>query len=607
MRNIKARFNSVIAYLIFAATAAPMLLISWRRWPDILIDFGRELYVPWQISNGAVLYRDIAYLNGPLASCVNAILFKIFGVSLTTLVFFNIFLIVLLTVLIYKIFNIIADKMTALAAGIAFLTLFAFSQYVITGNYNFVCPYSHDLTQGIVLSFIALYVFALYVKSKKMGWLSLMGLLVGLIFLTKMEVFLAIALALSSGIAAFFITERMPLSRIVQSITLMCGVAVLPLFFFSALFLLHMPLRDIFSAFTTSYSASFNPEISSNLFYRAIMGLDTPKLNIIKFAYSSIWYIVVVTTLGAIGIIMARVQGRISRIFSSLAGILLIFVLPLFLIDTSTWLDYGLRGLPLAMTLLLGYAIYSIYVTRCIKQCQELPRLLVLLSLTLFGLVLLLKIFLNVHIYHYGFALAMPATLLLVMIFSYLVPALFEKVAGSSIFLRYAGMALVAAFILAHIAQIGHMYSFKTYPVGSGKDLILTYRTEVSPKGAVLNSALNKIKEEVKNGSSLSVMPEGAMLNYLLRIKNPTPYIMVMPPEVRFFGQGRILKAFDESAPDYVVIIDHDISEYGFNAFGNDYGSAIQEWVNKNYASKIFIRSPQSSDKKFGMVLLKKK
>ena len=59
---------------------------SWRKWPDPLIDFGRELYVPWQITEGRVLYRDIESLFRPLFPYVNALWFRLFGVSLTTLV-----------------------------------------------------------------------------------------------------------------------------------------------------------------------------------------------------------------------------------------------------------------------------------------------------------------------------------------------------------------------------------------------------------------------------------------------------------------------------------------------------------------------------------------
>ena len=46
--------------------------MSWRKWPDPLIDFGRELYLPWRLANGAVLYRDVDDFYGPLSQYLNA-------------------------------------------------------------------------------------------------------------------------------------------------------------------------------------------------------------------------------------------------------------------------------------------------------------------------------------------------------------------------------------------------------------------------------------------------------------------------------------------------------------------------------------------------------
>ena len=47
--------------------AAAMAAWSWRTWPDVFIDFGREAYVAWRLSEGDVLHRDIVYVSGPLS------------------------------------------------------------------------------------------------------------------------------------------------------------------------------------------------------------------------------------------------------------------------------------------------------------------------------------------------------------------------------------------------------------------------------------------------------------------------------------------------------------------------------------------------------------
>src|SRR5580698_1426291 len=42
---------------VFAAETA----LTWRKWSNITGDLGLDLYVPWRLSHGAVLYRDLFF------------------------------------------------------------------------------------------------------------------------------------------------------------------------------------------------------------------------------------------------------------------------------------------------------------------------------------------------------------------------------------------------------------------------------------------------------------------------------------------------------------------------------------------------------------------
>lgn len=62
----KRNYSTLPKHAVFLLSLTAILLFfSWRKWPDPLIDFGRELYVPWQLSLGKTLYLDISYFNGP--------------------------------------------------------------------------------------------------------------------------------------------------------------------------------------------------------------------------------------------------------------------------------------------------------------------------------------------------------------------------------------------------------------------------------------------------------------------------------------------------------------------------------------------------------------
>lgn len=104
------QFPDWAGWLLIFATGALMAYWTWGAWPDVVIDFGRELYVAWRLTEGDVLYRDLAYFNGPLSPYINMIWFRLFGVGLRTLVLCNLFLLACFVVLLYQMLNDISDR-----------------------------------------------------------------------------------------------------------------------------------------------------------------------------------------------------------------------------------------------------------------------------------------------------------------------------------------------------------------------------------------------------------------------------------------------------------------------------------------------------------------
>src|SRR5688500_2700551 len=92
------------------ALGAAMLLWPWGTWPDVLVDFGYALYVPWRLAQGDILYADQAYATGPLSPYFNALLFRVIGVGLRTLVLANLTLLVVLVVLLYRLLRRLASR-----------------------------------------------------------------------------------------------------------------------------------------------------------------------------------------------------------------------------------------------------------------------------------------------------------------------------------------------------------------------------------------------------------------------------------------------------------------------------------------------------------------
>ena len=104
-----------------------LLVLSWRKWPDALIDFGRELYLPWRLSEGAVLYRDMDANYGPLSHWFNAIIFRTTGVGFMHLVWTNLVIYFAILALVYRGLRIGWGRLAALAGSFAFVMEFSFN------------------------------------------------------------------------------------------------------------------------------------------------------------------------------------------------------------------------------------------------------------------------------------------------------------------------------------------------------------------------------------------------------------------------------------------------------------------------------------------------
>src|SRR5271166_1489126 len=73
------------AAAVLSLLLAYFLRVSWRRWPDPIIDSGPQWYAAWRISLGESLAQEAAWNYGPLSAYLNGLLFRIFGASLNVL------------------------------------------------------------------------------------------------------------------------------------------------------------------------------------------------------------------------------------------------------------------------------------------------------------------------------------------------------------------------------------------------------------------------------------------------------------------------------------------------------------------------------------------
>jgi hypothetical protein len=573
------------------AAAAAMLANSWGKWPDVLVDFGRELYVPWVLSQGRVLYRDVMYFNGPLSPYLNSLWFDFFGPSLWTLVWANLTILALLTLLIYRVLRSAGSRISAFAALALFFLVFAFSQLVRLGNYNYVCPYSHEATHGMLFAWAALAALSSHARSQQPRWLAGAGVATGLVFLTKPEIFAATALAAAISLLLWARAIRPGARGAIRAIGLFAAACALPSLVSFLGLSTAMPWKEAGIGTLGGWWYVADGRISGLPFYRDRMGIDAPLYNLNRMIEAGGVYAAVLVPAAALALIARRrrlaiVAGTIVAAAVVLAAWLLRADLP--------W--YGL-GRPMPVFLLAASVVFAWLSSRRPNEKHDAA-----LVLAVFALGLLAKIFLNARFYHYGFVLAMPAALVLVLALLDWIPGLLERARGRKGVFLAGAVSLLGVIAVWHVNHSVALYARKDFPIGRGRDRFL-----VGERGRMVGEAVDWLETNTRPEDTVVVLPEGAMINFVTRRENPTSIVSLMPPEWLMFGEERFLEALRADPPDYVVLAHKNTSEYGYRFFGVDYGRSVAQWLNEGYAAVRSFGAVPFREDRFGILIARRK
>ena len=553
--------------LLLAAWAAALLHWTWLTWPNVLIDFGRELYVAWQLSEGARLYADVEHLNGPLSPYWNALVLRVLGVGIRSIAAANLAAGAVIVALLYRILARIGDPGSATFACAVFLVLFGFGDFNGVGNYNYVTPYSHELTHGLLLGLAGIACLDLWVRGRRTGWLAAAGLALGLAFLTKPEIFAASACALAAGLAA----APSPRGR---SLFVLLAAAALPPLLALVLLAVRMPLGVAVDGMLGAWTGALRPGVAGLSFYRAAMGADRLDASLLRMAG---WALCLAVLLGAAAWLGRRLAPTPRRARAAAVAILCaVPVLGVGLRDRIPWADVAV-AYPVALAALL------VTLLRRRPKDGETARWALKLVFLVFSSALLGKIILNAHLGHYGFVLAAPATCALIVAGLAWAPRALERAGADGAPLRALVLGLVVALALVYGNATRTQVAAKGFLVRAGGDALRTQ----GMFGRHVDRALRDLEVRLADGDTLLVLPDGAMLNFLLRRRNPSPYVNFMPPEVMIFGEERILAAFEASPPDAVLLVHRDTGEYGARFFGTDYGQQLMAFVRRNYETAM--------------------
>ncbi|MBM3991920.1 MAG: hypothetical protein FJ298_13050 [Planctomycetes bacterium] len=564
----------------FASLACAFVALmawTWGTWPDALVDFGRELYVPWRMSEGALLHRDLAWFNGPLSPHFNALLFELFGVGLSTLVWANAALFAGSLALLHFVLRRAASADAATVACAVVIATCGFGQQVGIGNYNQLAPYSHEATHGLLLALASLALLTAWSGRGSVVLVLAAGFTTGLAFLTKPETFVA---ALVGSLVALVLASRnarFPILRALVTFALGALSAVL------LSWCLQIPAHGSDAAWRSTLGAW--PRLASSTvseleFYRRGMGVDAPLANLGRMFAWALGALALIGLGIGVGTLVARKVGERSGALASALASAAVLALAWPMLPASQ----AARPWPLVALATLAHASWS-----TLRQ-RGADRRPVLAGFAALSLALLAKMLLNARLVQYGFTLALPGTALVAVVAWDHLPALLARRSISPRVTRAAGAILLVGLAFASLAATRRYHQRKLVTLGTGPD---AFRADA--RGQVVDATLKWIERARGAGASaptLVALPEGVMVNYLARLENPTPYVNFMPPELVLFGEDAILAALRATPPDIVLLTHKNTQEYGFPWFGRDYGQALVRWVMENYEPAALLGDP---------------
>ncbi len=601
----RAVLDSVAGPVGLAALFEFLTITSWQRWADVQIDFGRELQVAWALASGKTLYVDVFDKNGPLPHLVNALWFELFGPSVRVLALCNLALLALFAAFVYETCRRLTDRFTATLCAATALVVFGFAQYLPIGNYNFVTPYNHHQTHGLMLGAAGVAALDGWLRSGRARFAGVAGACLGLVFLTKAELFVPAAAACGvAWLAALFDADPTPKPR--RAFLPFALGALLPPFVFVGGLATQMPLPVAIDGVLGNWRHLGEGPLADP-FYRAGMGLDRPLENL--GGMLGVALVLLLSVLAAAGAVRLASRGRRFGLAPSIAAGVFLFVLLVVLLGRGPALPAleAARVLPLVCAgAVLGGA------WRWLGSPIDAPARARARALVLWGTyagALLAKLGLHPRFFHYGFSLSLVATVLTVALLVGVAPRWLRRNdgRGGTLFRALAAGAVVALlFSLAEVSQA--RFARRTLAVGEGADAILVEAAATDPRGETMARGLARLRDLLPPGASLAVLPEGAFLNDWLRAPTPTPYLLLTPQEIAAAGGEEIVAArFRATPPDVIVLLERDGREFGMPPFGQDsrWGKSLVDWIHRSYDPIETIGAAPFTNTGFGLTILR--
>ncbi len=554
--------------VVLALSLAAGLSVSWQRWGSPLIDCGREMNQPLRLLEGQRLYADVANLYGPLAPYLNALLYRVFGVGLGTLIGHSLVVTLLIVALTYWIGRRILDPPGAALAALAVTWLCALKP---SGNY--LLPYSFGALDACLLGLVALTLSTRFIETRSRTALALAGVAAGLGCSAKIELGLAAcaALALAAWIGGRSARER------AWHLAVGLGPALLVVAAAYELLALSIGWPTLLRE---SYLLPSRLPAALVFFNKRMFGFDRPWESIARMTIVGLRLALAASAVAWAAAAASSAPGSAGHKTRArvLAGRLTITLVVL-VAATSPFASWDMGPFLAVPLLLVGILAYGLMrARRGVRRTGRIPRRAgLILLLTGFALATLARSLLRVRSGGAYSSYLLPAALVL---FAYswvhLLPLLMPRAAA-----RHAARRLALGLLLAWVlgAAVVTAYRYDKYFRYALRTPRGTMRV-LPDLGLAFEQAMAFIRTHTRPGDAVAVMPEGTALDFFTNRRNPLNEEITTPG---LLDEGRAIQELADTRTPLILVTNRPTVEFGAPVLGRDYHQRLMSWIREHY------------------------
>lgn len=562
-----------LALAALAVLFIALLIGSWQRWTQPLLDHGREMNLPARLLAGERLYSDVQFLYGPFAPNFNALLYRVFGVHLATLKVSGAICALLILLMIYWLSRrLMSAREAALATGLVMAVC------AIKSTANYIQPYAYAALYGFAFALASLVCTTRFIEEGRQRLMAWAGALAGLSLISKPEIALAAWAAAGAALAAESFSRRKPLAR--EALYFILPVVAIVAAAYSVI-LARVPLSVLLNDNHVLFT-SMPPQLV--YFNRHISGLA--KLP------ASLWFTIVGAAVfgiwaGASAMIGAALSFRrqagwqYALKISSLVTLICVVgreaaIKFLKVPDDVTPFASAIIGLPVVIGA-IGWRIW-----RARKAEQPIPTgQRILLALAVFSLFSILRALFNVTTTGPYTPFFIPV---LIVVYLYLLfraaPAFLAPALGVRVNAQRVVMVLIALLVVGLAANsVRRFRKLDTFTVSSARGSFVT----LPEIGEPLQAAINYAETHTRPGEYVLALPVATTINFMAARPYPLREEIVHPGFLTDEKENDAIERIKSRRVPLVLVANQITSEFRDRVFGADYNQELMRWITENY------------------------